>query len=98
MRDPALRIAALGVVLVPFTAPTTIVVSEPPRPLQSARADTNAMLVATLANGEIQAHWRPEKICERIVSEVHAGIKIFAISSDGTVLKIDRANCRAANS
>ena len=96
MPDPDLRLAALGMVLVPFAVPTNNV--EVPPPLRSARADTNSLLVATLTNGEIQAHWLPKQICERIVSELRAGSKISAISSDGTAFDIARANCSLRNS
>ena len=98
MLDSGARIAALGMMLVPVPAPTNkhefyVLPAE-----QSARTEANSLLVATLANGEIQLHWLPQRICERIVSQLHAGSKISAITSEGTVVNIDRANCSLRNS
>jgi hypothetical protein len=98
MLDPVLRIAALGIMVVPFTAPTRDDVFEAGPPLRIARADTDSLLIATLSNGEIQSHWLQQPICERIVSELRAASKVSAISSDGTVLNIERANCSLRNS
>ena len=98
MLDPALRIAALGVMLVPVPAPTNKHEFYVLPPRQSARTDANSLLVATLANGEIQPHWLPQPICERIVSQLHAGSKISAITLDGAVVNIERANCSLRNS
>jgi hypothetical protein len=98
MLDPALRLAALGVMLVPVPAPTNKHEFYVLPPRQSVRADADSLLVATLENGEIQSHWLPQLICERIVSQLHAGRKISAISFDGTVANIEKANCSLRNS
>jgi hypothetical protein len=89
MLDSAFRFAALGIMLAPVPAPTHE---------QSAHTEAKSLLVATLANGEIQRHWLPQTICERIVSQLQAGSKISAITSEGTVVNIERANCSLRNS
>ena len=63
MLDPALRIAALGVMLVPIPAPMNKHEFYVLPLRQSAHTDANSLLVATLANGEIQPHWLPQPIC-----------------------------------
>ena len=65
----------------------------PPPPSIRAGIDPNALLVVTLANGEIETHWLLRQVCDRIVSAVRAGNTVAGVRSDGTRMMIDRANC-----
>lgn len=65
-----------------------------PAPLAGvAELSPSALLVATLANGEVETHWVPRQVCERVVSELRAGSTVAGVTEDGTRLTIARANC-----
>jgi hypothetical protein len=68
-------------------------VSPPPLAGTEADAGTSALLVATLTNGNVETHWVPRQVCERVVSELRAGSTVAGVTEDGTRLTIARANC-----
>jgi len=55
--------------------------------------DSTSMLVATLANGEIERHWMARDACERIASAVAAGDGVAGVRDDGVRVFIAKANC-----
>jgi hypothetical protein len=68
-----------------------------PPPITSATIEANSLLVATLANGEVETHWLPKDVCERVVAELASGSKVSGIRSDGTRLPLERASCSLRN-
>lgn len=63
-----------------------------PREIPVALDDTS-LLVATLANGELQTQWMPRDACERVASAVVAGDGVAGMRPDGVKVYITRANC-----
>lgn len=55
--------------------------------------DKTSLLVATLANGELQTQWMPREACERVASAVAAGNGVAGVRPDGVKVYIARANC-----
>jgi hypothetical protein len=55
--------------------------------------DSTSMLVATLANGEIERHWMTREACERSASAVAAGEAVSGVLEDGVRITIASANC-----
>ncbi|WP_024275627.1 MULTISPECIES: hypothetical protein [unclassified Hyphomicrobium] len=55
--------------------------------------DNNSLLVATLANGEIQTHWMPRTACEQVEAAVASGDAVAGIRPDGVSVYIAKANC-----
>lgn len=55
--------------------------------------DSTSLLVATLANGEIQTHWMPREACERVEAAVAAGDGVAGVRPDGVRVYIEQANC-----
>lgn len=67
--------------------------SESSRPESPVVLDRSSLLVATLANGEIQSQWMSTTACERVASAVAAGDAVAGLRSDGVRVYISRANC-----
>jgi hypothetical protein len=84
----AVTIPALGVGIVGGS-----VAAIPPPPSINTGLDPNVLLVATLANGQLETHWLPRKVCSQIVAALRAGNTVAGIRFDGTRMMIDRANC-----
>jgi hypothetical protein len=57
------------------------------------RHEGEALLVATLNSGEIEMHWIPPALCERIASELAAGSSVSGVRIDGTKVFVAKANC-----
>ncbi|HML28818.1 MAG TPA: hypothetical protein PKE16_08275 [Hyphomicrobium sp.] len=55
--------------------------------------DSNSLLVATLANGEIQTQWMSREACEHVASAVTAGDGVAGVRQDGVRIYIAQANC-----
>ncbi|MFA5958468.1 hypothetical protein [Hyphomicrobium sp.] len=55
--------------------------------------DSNSLLVATLANGEIETHWMARDDCERVASVVESGGYVAGVRPDGVRMTITQANC-----
>lgn len=55
--------------------------------------DNNSLLVATLANGEIQTHWMSRVACEQVEAAVASGDAVAGVGSDGVRIYISQANC-----
>ncbi|MFT3730381.1 MAG: hypothetical protein QM780_03000 [Hyphomicrobium sp.] len=55
--------------------------------------DDNSLLVATLANGEVETHWMTRAGCERVASAVGAGQTVSGVRADGVRISITEANC-----
>jgi hypothetical protein len=55
--------------------------------------DETSLLVATLANGEIERHRMGNVDCERVVSAIAAREFVTGVRDDGVRLTIVRANC-----
>ncbi|MBS0234561.1 MAG: hypothetical protein JSR99_13870 [Proteobacteria bacterium] len=55
--------------------------------------DRNSLLVATLANGELQTQWMSRQACERVASAVATGGSVAGVRQDGVKIYITRANC-----
>lgn len=55
--------------------------------------DSTSLLVATLADGEIQTHWMPREACERVEAAVAAGDGVAGVRPDGVRVYITQANC-----
>jgi len=55
--------------------------------------DSNSLLVATLANGEIQTHWMSRVACERVEAAVASGDGVAGVRPDGVRIYIAQANC-----
>ena len=70
--------------------------SSPP-PIASAAIEANSLLIATLANGEVETHWLPQGVCERVVAEMKFGSEVSGVRSDGTRLRLERASCSLRN-
>ena len=68
-----------------------------PPPIAPVDPNPDAMLVATMTNGEIETHWLPRKVCERVASELRAGSRVSGTRQDGTQMFISRANCSLRN-
>jgi hypothetical protein len=57
------------------------------------RHEGEALLVATMNSGEIETHWMPQALCERIASELAAGSSVSGVRIDGTRVFVAKANC-----
>jgi hypothetical protein len=55
--------------------------------------DSTSLLVATLADGELQTQWMPREACERVASAIAAGNGVAGVREDGVKVYIARANC-----
>lgn len=55
--------------------------------------DNNSLLVATLANGEIQTQWMSRSACEQVEAAVASGDGVTGVRSDGVRMYIAQANC-----
>lgn len=55
--------------------------------------DNNSLLVATLANGEIQTHWMSRTACEQVEAAVASGDAVAGVRPDGVSVYIAKANC-----
>lgn len=55
--------------------------------------DNNSLLVATLANGEIQTHWMSRAACEQVEAAVASGDAVAGVRPDGVRIYIAQANC-----
>lgn len=55
--------------------------------------DSNSLLVATLANGEIETQWMSREACEHVASAVAAGDGVAGVRPDGVRIYIAQANC-----
>ncbi|MBY0559168.1 hypothetical protein [Hyphomicrobium sp.] len=73
--------------------------SLPVKPEQSASReipvalDDRSLLVATLANGDLQTQWMSRDVCERIEASVISGDAVAGVRADGVKVYIARANC-----
>jgi hypothetical protein len=54
---------------------------------------SNSLMVATMANGDIQTQWIPRDACERVERAVAAGRAVAGVRSDGVSVFIAHANC-----
>jgi hypothetical protein len=81
-------VSASGLTGVDKRAPTIQEPHEVPVALAS-----NSLMVATMANGEIQTQWMPRGTCERAEQAVAAGRAVAGIRSDGVSVFIAHANC-----
>jgi len=68
-----------------------------PLPPIAGPHETDALLVATLADGNIETQWLPRRVCEQITSELRAKAVVTSLRSDGTRLQIAQANCSLRN-
>ncbi len=67
--------------------------SAPNNPEVPIALSDNSLLVATLANGEIQSQWMSTEACERVSAAVGARTGVAGVRSDGVRITIARANC-----
>ncbi len=81
-------VSASGTAGVQKFAPTGAASRDVPVVLSS-----NSLLVATLANGEIQTQWMSTSACERAASAVLSGNGVAGVRSDGVRVYIARINC-----
>jgi hypothetical protein len=80
--------SASGFAGVDKSSPTAVRPHEVPVAL-----DVNSLLVATLANGDIQTQWMPRETCERVEAAVATRDNVAGVSADGTRSPITKANC-----
>jgi hypothetical protein len=55
--------------------------------------DSTSLLVATLADGEVQTHWIPTATCEHVASAVASGESVAGVRADGVRVFVAKANC-----
>lgn len=55
--------------------------------------DNRSLLVATLANGDLQTQWMSRDVCEHIAASVVSGDAVAGVRADGVKVYIARANC-----
>ena len=65
---------------------------------QGIGQESNSLLLATLSSGEIEFHWLPHAICERVALEVAARSLVWGVRFDGSRVLVSSAQCRPGNS
>ncbi|RUP00520.1 hypothetical protein [Hyphomicrobium sp.] len=54
---------------------------------------STSLLVATMADGQLEMEWVPREICEQVSSSVAAGDAVAGVRPDGVRVYIAKANC-----
>jgi hypothetical protein len=52
-----------------------------------------SLLVATMANGQLEMTWVPRAVCDQVSASVAAGNSVAGVRPDGVRIYISEANC-----